>query len=105
MSDTVVDVLLADEPEFKWIGPPGEAAYKPLRKHLGWYPRPRSYARPEQWRVLKRRWRQEYYVVNMREWKGKYFELGETEQSAFHKTAERFDTLEQAMLYFEMVKG
>ena len=105
MSDTVVDVLLADEPEFKWIGPPGEAAYKPLHKHLGWYPRPRLYAWPEQWRVLKRRWRQEYYVVNMREWEGLYFTPHETHWSAFYKTTEKFSTLEQAMLYFEMVRS
>jgi len=92
-------MLLADGPKFKWIGPPGKATYNSLHAYLD------LYLGPEKWLVLKHRWRQEYHVVNLREWAGVYFMPHETTKSAFYKTTEKFDTLEQAMLYFEMVRS
>ena len=55
--------------------------------------------------LLKSSWPHKFYVVDCDAWLGKYLEPCETEQSAFHQVAERFDTLEQAMLYFEVVKN
>lgn len=53
--------------------------------------------------LLKYNWSHKFYVVKYTEWLDKYLEPGETEQSAFHQVAERFDTLEQAMLYYHAV--
>ncbi len=55
--------------------------------------------------VLEHSRSHKFYVVERTAWLSKYFEPGETEQSAFYKTTEKFSTLEQAMLYFEMVKS
>ena len=71
--------------------------------------------------VLENRRTQQYYVVDMPSWRGRvsipylhsrlligYISMDEADQiltDALHQTAERFDTLEQAMLYFEMVRS
>jgi hypothetical protein len=65
--------------------------------------------------ILKRAYRREYYVVNTSDWRTCYSglirdtfawrvtSLDEIAECALYQTAERFDTLEQAMLYFSTV--
>ena len=62
--------------------------------------------------ILKQRGRQVYYVVDDVAWWVAFFNLSGLAMSVdaiaeitLHQTAERFDTLEQAMLYFEVVKN
>jgi hypothetical protein len=54
--------------------------------------------------LLKSSWPHKFYVVDCDAWIYKYIQPNETELSALYQTAERFDTLEQAMLYFEVVR-
>ena len=61
--------------------------------------------------ILKRSNRREYYVVHTPSWYECYLAqghttptpLGEIAEITLHQTAERFDTLEQALLYFNAV--
>ena len=100
LADTIhAAKLLAGGPKLRWIGPPCKATYKPLHTYLN------LYMGPEKWLVIKHRWRRGCYVVNLHEWVHVGCIPHETAESAFYKTAERFDTLEQAMLYFEMVRS
>ena len=70
--------------------------------------------------VLENRRTRQYYVVDIPSWCGKvsipylhsrlligYISMDEADQlmHALHQAAETFDTLEQAMLYFEMVRA
>ena len=71
--------------------------------------------------VLENRSTRQCYVVDMPSWRGRVnvdklharmlssnISVDEADQilaDALHQTAERFDTLEQAMLYFEMVRA
>ena len=60
--------------------------------------------------ILKQRGRQAYYVVDDVEWweagfslSGLAMSMDEIAEITLHQTAERFDTLEQAVLYFNAV--
>ncbi len=46
-----------------------------------------------------------YYVVSVADWSLVYTRSVMPAQEALYQVAETFDTLEQAMLYFEMVKS
>ena len=48
---------------------------------------------------------EEYFVVDIDAWRNQKRSPELSAEQAMHQTAERFDTLEQAMLYFEMVKA
>ena len=85
-------------PKFKWVSTPSKAPYRPLYRYI------HRHGEPEKWLVLKRRWRQEYYVVNLQEWAGVYYTSRRTVWSSFKKVTEKFSTLEQAMLYYHLVK-
>ena len=45
-----------------------------------------------------------YYVVQISKWVAAYCASSVTDLAALYTVAERFDTLEQAMLYFEVVR-
>lgn len=46
-----------------------------------------------------------YYVIQLGKWMAAYCASDATGPDALYAAAERFDTLEQAMLYFEVVKN
>lgn len=90
-------------PLYKWVGVRGVSAAPALPAYERlWLP----YGPPTI--ILKRSHQQEYYVVHIPSWYECYcaqlhtttIPLDEIAEIALHQAAERFDTLEQAMLYF-----
>ena len=54
--------------------------------------------------VLRQTPGEEYLVVDMHAWHSYDWNTELSAEQAMHRVAQKFDTLEQAMLYFEMVR-
>ena len=61
--------------------------------------------KPPNYIVLHQMRSEKYLVVSVDAWLADKRNNETTAETALHQTAERFDTLEQAMLYFEMVRS
>ena len=89
------------------VDTPGRRQYKYLIDYVS--PRQGAYM------ILKAHHRQQYFVLNTIAWWATGYPAVKNLNTGLqmlkqmdvwlHQTAERFDTLEQAMLYFEMVKS
>ena len=106
---------MSDKHHYKRLDVSGQQ-YVPVESHTAYA---RHIALPDGLRyfVLKQYRRKNYFVGDYRTWisalasiykhtpRADLCAIARPPETALHQTAERFDTLEQAMLYFEMVRS